>query len=141
MESQPYLVRVYTTYNTLFTDWVDNVNNKKNDFYFSLGFTMNYAIHKITRTKKEKIDVNLDEFNQSDEDEDGIIDLNDKCHQTPKDVKVNHSGCPTDKDKDGVPDYLDKEPNSKYILHVDELGRSLTDSLIYYRLHPKILLK
>ena len=32
---------------------------------------------------------------------------------------------------------LDKEPNSKYILHVDEEGRSLTDSLIYYRTHQE----
>ena len=134
----PYLQgRVYTTYNTLLTDWIDNVSNQKNDFYFSLGFTMNYAIHKIVRVKKEKIDVDLEAFNLLDEDGDGIIDLNDKCHHTPKNVEVDHNGCPTDNDKDGVPDYLDKEPNSKYILHVDEEGRSLTDSLIYYRTHQE----
>ena len=35
----------------------------------------------------------------------------------------------------GVPDHIDLEPKSKNILHVDEFGRELTDSLIYERLH------
>jgi len=34
-----------------------------------------------------------------------------------------------------VPDHLDLEPKSKNILHVDEFGRELTDSLIFERLH------
>ena len=132
----PYLQgRIYGTFNTLFSDEIDNQIEGKNDSYSSLGFTLNYAFHKITRVIKEKIYVDLENFDLTDEDNDGVIDLEDKCHHTPKKVKVDINGCPIDTDKDGVPDYIDIEPNSKYILHVDEQGRSLTDSLIYYRFH------
>ena len=132
----PYIQgRVYATYNTLLSDEIDGVLNNQNDSYASLGFTLNYAFHKITRFKKEKFNIDLEKFNLSDEDGDGVIDLQDECHHTPKKVEVDLKGCPKDSDKDGVPDYLDQEPNSKYILHVDEQGRSLTDSLIYYRTH------
>ena len=130
----PYVQgRVYGTYNTLLSDDIDNIISGSNDSYASLGFTINYAFHKITRVKKERISIDLEKFDLTDEDGDGVIDLEDLCHHTPKKVEVDSKGCPKDKDKDGVPDYLDIEPDSKYILHVDELGRSLTDSIIYYR--------
>ena len=132
----PYIQgRVFATYNALLSDEIDGVLNDQNDSYASLGFTINYAFHKITRLKKEKLNIDLEKFNLSDEDGDGVIDLQDECHHTPKKVEVDLKGCPKDSDKDGVPDYLDQEPNSKYILHVDEQGRSLTDSLIYFRTH------
>jgi hypothetical protein len=132
----PYIQgRIYGTYNLLLSDGIDNQIQGSNDQYASLGFTLNYAFHKITKVVKEKIDIDLEKFDLTDEDGDGVIDLDDKCHHTPKKVKVDSKGCPQDSDKDGVPDYLDVEPKSKYILHVDEQGRSLTDSLIYYRSH------
>tara|TARA_B100001287_G_scaffold117586_1_gene98925 strand:- start:1809 stop:3011 length:1203 start_codon:yes stop_codon:yes gene_type:complete len=132
----PYIQgRIFGTYNVLLSDNIDGQNDGNNDSYASLGFTLNYAFHKITRIKKEKLKIDLKNFDLSDEDKDGVIDLEDKCHHTPKKVKVNINGCPIDSDKDGVPDYIDVQPNSKYILHVDEQGRSLTDSLIYYRTH------
>ena len=132
----PYIQgRIYGTFNTLFSDEIDNEITGKNDSYSSLGFTLNYAFHKITRVIKEKLDIDLENFDLTDEDKDGVIDLEDKCHHTPEKVKVDINGCPLDTDKDGVPDYIDIEPNSIYILHVDEQGRSLTDSLIYYRSH------
>ncbi|MDR2683904.1 MAG: OmpA family protein [Prevotellaceae bacterium] len=37
-------------------------------------------------------------------------DYLDKCPHTPADVAVDESGCPSDKDNDGVPDYLDRCP-------------------------------
>ena len=40
----------------------------------------------------------------------GIIDFNDKCHKTPKNVQVDMFGCPIDSDKDGVPDDRDSCP-------------------------------
>jgi hypothetical protein len=132
----PYIQgRVYGTYNLLLTDEIDNQVQGSNDQYASLGFSLNYAFHKITKIKKEKIDIDLEKFDLNDEDNDGVIDLEDKCHHTPKKVKVDSKGCPQDTDEDGVPDYLDIEPKSKNILHVDEQGRSLTDSLIYFRTH------
>jgi hypothetical protein len=135
-ESRYLQGRIYASYDFIFSDWVDNLNlNNNNDYYLSLGFTFNYAIHHKNKTKKEKLDINWDDFNNTDEDKDGVIDVNDKCHHTGKNIKVDIVGCPLDSDKDGVPDHIDLEPQSKNILHVDEFGRELTDSLIYERLH------
>ena len=130
----PYLQgRVYGTYNHLFTDWIDNISAGNNDYYLSFGFTMNYVIHKLHFEKKEKIDLDIETFNRSDEDNDGIIDIIDECPHTPKSIKVDLIGCPIDTDKDGVPDHIDKEPNSTNYKYVDEMGRGVTDSLLLNR--------
>ena len=130
----PYLQgRVYGAYNHLFTDWIDNISSGNNDYYLSLGFTMNYVIHKLHFEKKEKIDLDIEAFNNSDEDNDGIIDIIDECPHTPKSIKVDLMGCPIDTDKDGVPDHIDKEPNSKNFKYVDEFGKGITDSLLFNR--------
>jgi len=57
-----------------------------------------------------------------DADEDGVPDLIDKCPNTPKGVKVDAIGCPLDSDGDGVPDYLDKCPNTPFGTKVDATG-------------------
>ena len=130
----PYLQgRVYGKYNHLFTDWIDNISSGNDDYYLSFGFTMNYVIHKLHFEKKEKIDVDIESFNRSDEDNDGIIDIIDECPHTPKSIKVDLIGCPIDTDKDGVPDHIDKEPNSTNYKYVDEMGRGITDSLLFNR--------
>ena len=135
----PYLQgRVYGTYNHLFTDWIDNISSGNNDYYLSLGFTMNYVIHKLHIEKKEKIDFDIEAFNKSDEDNDGIIDIIDECPHTPKSIKVDLMGCPIDTDKDGVPDHIDQEPNSKNYKYVDEMGRGITDSLLFNRSQNKL---
>jgi hypothetical protein len=43
-----------------------------------------------------------------DTDQDGILDANDKCPETPKGISVDYCGCPSDTDGDGVPDYKDQ---------------------------------
>tara|TARA_B100000614_G_scaffold242280_1_gene244130 strand:+ start:430 stop:1713 length:1284 start_codon:yes stop_codon:yes gene_type:complete len=130
----PYLQgRVYGTYNHLFTDWIDNISFGNNDYYLSFGFTMNYVIHKLHFEKNEEIDLDIETFNRSDEDNDGIIDIVDECPHTPKSIKVDLMGCPIDTDKDGVPDHIDKEPNSTNYKYVDEMGRGVTDSLLLNR--------
>ena len=135
----PYLQgRVYGTYNHLFTDWIDNIASGNNDYYLSLGFTMNYVIHKLHIEKKEKIDFDIEAFNNSDEDNDGIIDIIDECPHTPKSIKVDLMGCPIDTDKDGVPDHIDQESNSKNYKYVDEMGRGITDSLLFNRSQNKL---
>ncbi len=48
-----------------------------------------------------------------DKDGDGVQDAVDKCPDTPKGVKVDDVGCPTDSDGDGVPDNADRCPTSK----------------------------
>jgi OOP family OmpA-OmpF porin len=47
-----------------------------------------------------------------DSDNDGVPDSMDKCPDTPKGASVDAAGCPRDSDGDGVPDYLDKCPNT-----------------------------
>ncbi|MBP5456797.1 MAG: OmpA family protein [Paludibacteraceae bacterium] len=61
-------------------------------------------------------------FKPSDKDKDGVIDKLDKCENTPEGVKVDENGCPVDSDKDGVADYLDKCPNTPEGVQVDENG-------------------
>jgi len=48
----------------------------------------------------------------NDSDGDGVPDNLDKCPNTPKGVAVYSDGCPLDLDGDGVPDYLDKCPGT-----------------------------
>jgi len=57
-----------------------------------------------------------------DSDGDGVPDRIDKCPETPKGVVVDELGCPVDSDNDGVPDYLDKCPDTKINAKVDHNG-------------------
>lgn len=57
-----------------------------------------------------------------DSDKDGVPDDMDKCPDTPAGVAVDKDGCPLDSDKDGVPDYLDKCPNTPIGESVDKDG-------------------
>lgn len=57
-----------------------------------------------------------------DRDGDGVPDSVDKCPNTPKGVSVDSSGCPVDSDNDGVPDYLDKCPDTPKGTKVDKDG-------------------
>ena len=57
-----------------------------------------------------------------DSDNDGVPDNLDKCPNTPAGVKVDKNGCPIDSDHDGVPDYLDKCPNTPVGIAVDDKG-------------------
>jgi len=62
-----------------------------------------------------------------DSDGDGVPDNLDKCPNTPKGIKVDKNGCAIDSDGDGVPDYLDKCPNTPRGVKVDKNGCA-TDS-------------
>ncbi|MDR3653739.1 MAG: thrombospondin type 3 repeat-containing protein [Paludibacter sp.] len=57
-----------------------------------------------------------------DADGDGVPDKLDKCPNTPKGVKVDAFGCPVDTDGDGVADYQDKCPNTPAGVKVDANG-------------------
>jgi len=57
-----------------------------------------------------------------DSDGDGVPNHLDKCPDTPSGVKVDAVGCPLDSDGDGVPDYLDKCPNTPKGVGVDAVG-------------------
>ena len=57
-----------------------------------------------------------------DSDHDGVPDKLDKCPDTPKGVAVDALGCPIDTDGDGVADYLDKCPDTPAGAKVDAMG-------------------
>jgi OOP family OmpA-OmpF porin len=57
-----------------------------------------------------------------DSDGDGVPDNLDKCPNTLKGMKVDKNGCPIDSDGDGVPDNLDKCPNTLKGMKVDKNG-------------------
>ncbi len=62
-----------------------------------------------------------------DTDEDGVLDMEDKCPNTKKGESVDKFGClvKKDTDKDGVPDDDDKCPNTRDGLAVDYRGCEL----------------
>jgi OOP family OmpA-OmpF porin len=63
-----------------------------------------------------------DVFLWPDGDGDGVPDHIDRCPDTPRGVEVDAVGCPVDSDGDGVPDYLDKCPGTPRDVEVDASG-------------------
>ena len=57
-----------------------------------------------------------------DADEDGVLDANDNCAETPAGAPVDTMGCPLDGDNDGVIDYFDRCPDSDMTLKMDDQG-------------------
>lgn len=62
-----------------------------------------------------------------DSDGDGVPDRIDKCPNTPRGTPVDSSGCPLDSDSDGVPNFRDKCPNTPKGAKVDVNGCSIDD--------------
>jgi len=73
----------------------------------------------------------------ADADGDGVRDRKDECPGTPKGVSVYLTGCPTDRDGDGVADYLDAELFSPATAQVDLHGSVHTASEWEQLLAPK----
>ena len=59
-----------------------------------------------------------------DSDNDGVLDKDDKCPNTPRGHSVDKDGCTllNDADNDGVPDNLDQCPNTAPGIKVDKRG-------------------
>lgn len=124
------------------TDYIDGVTNKslgtrsgtrqKDNFVYT-SFALQYD---LVVKRKSKIDTLPDDYydnidwlaiDKDDYDGDGVRDWDDKCHGTPKDVKVDAFGCPFDDDNDGVPNYADQELESPKDFEVNKDGVALTD--------------
>lgn len=124
------------------TDFVDGISNKsigtragtkqKDNFVYS-SFSLQYD---LVIKQKEKGDTLPDGYydgidvlalDNGDYDEDGVNDFIDKCHGTPKTVKVDALGCPFDDDNDGVPNFEDDELQTPAAMTVNSRGVSLDD--------------
>jgi outer membrane protein OmpA-like peptidoglycan-associated protein/regulator of replication initiation timing len=57
-----------------------------------------------------------------DDDQDKVVNLSDKCPNTPEGTYVNAQGCSADMDKDGITDDLDKCAFTKTGIPVNEKG-------------------
>ncbi|MBD2858203.1 OmpA family protein [Spongiibacter sp. KMU-158] len=60
-----------------------------------------------------------------DDDGDGVPDRLDRCPNTPRGTPVDSHGCPLDKDADGVPDFRDQCPDTPAGAKVNADGCSL----------------
>jgi OOP family OmpA-OmpF porin len=74
-----------------------------------------------------------------DSDGDGVPDDLDKCPDTPKGCIVDKDGCPVDSDNDGVCDGLDKCPDTPKGVPVDETGCPSVEKLKLENVHFRIL--
>ncbi len=124
------------------TDYIDGITNnslgtrsgtKQKDNFVYTSFALQYD---LVLKKKSKGDTLPDDYydnidwlaiDNGDFDEDGIKDWDDKCHGTPKGVKVDAGGCPLDDDNDGVPNHADDELTSPAGFEVNTSGVALTD--------------
>ncbi len=111
----------------------DELSNADN--FLTANFNIAYDIF-TTNNKQSSYtdesfysDVNFNSLENEDSDGDNIIDFDDLCPYTPKNVKVDENGCPIDTDLDGIPDYIDKEKNTFPGNIVDQNGVTLSDEL------------
>ncbi len=88
--------------------YLHGLDDSTNDFIVSIGLSVDLTGGGATTP--------------NDADDDGVIDDNDQCPDTPAGVAVDAAGCPLDTDQDGVANYLDKCPNTAAGVQVDESG-------------------
>lgn len=118
------------TYYLTFTDWIDNYKSGKNDNYIYTNFSIQYNFAKNKNKNVTEAPLDFSAIDNLDSDGDGIKDSDDHCQSTPNGVNVDIYGCPIDTDEDGIPDYLDIEPQTKKGAIVNEKGETLTKKMI-----------
>lgn len=136
--SQRVFLSVGTELHYTFTDYLDNVayegtyhaGEKGNDMYLFSNATLHFDMFSDPTTRTVDLlfaDIELDPILFDDEDGDFIFDVMDRCPGTPYGVVVDSVGCPFDLDADGVPDYMDKEPESAAGAWVDDEGVTIEE--------------
>ena len=133
--------RAAMTYHFTMTDLLDGVDQSSGAFvgdakmddllYTSVSISYNFSKHdKFDDAMDDFIDIDM----MADEDEDGVIDWEDLCLNTPMGAEVDDKGCPLDGDKDGVWNYGDDELDSAPGAQVDSSGVTITsaDANLFY---------
>ncbi len=128
------MFRVGSSFHLALSDVMDHVakennigpeDNGRNDHFLYTYATMHldlFSSRKTLTVQRLFADVEFDRTLMGDEDTDGYFDGWDECPGTPFGVETDTLGCPLDDDYDGVPNYLDDEPHSRYGAFVDERG-------------------
>jgi len=124
------------------TDYVDGITKnslgtrsgtKQKDNFVYTSFALQYDLVLKKKSKGDTLpdgyfdNVDWLAIDNDDYDGDGVRDWDDKCHGTPKGVKVDANGCPFDDDSDGVANHEDDELASPQGIEVNMKGVALTD--------------
>lgn len=126
------------SYHYAITDKLDNVafegtsiqGAKGNDSYLYSHLSVHFDLFSDPTTRTVDLmyaDVEFDPLFFDDEDGDFVLDVADHCPGTPFGIAVDTLGCPLDGDQDGIPDYLDREPESAPGVWVDENGVTVSE--------------
>ena len=129
-------VNIGTAYHYTNTDFIDNIENGSSDKYFVNSANLVYDLHcynceenYIPKVHDDYLAVDFKQLDKEDEDNDGVVDIDDFCIGTPRGVEVDAVGCPIDSDNDNVADYQDKEANTPKGAVVNSQGIQLTDKM------------
>jgi len=120
--SDRLMLRIGNSFCYTFSDAIDHVSHENTsgrigksgyDFYnysyVSLHLDL-FSSAKTLRIERLFREMEVDPMFFGDEDNDGWMDGWDDCPGTPLGVTTDSTGCPVDSDKDGIYDYLDKQP-------------------------------
>lgn len=151
--SKRITMKIGASYHIALSDLVDDISksgtsdnrkgNSNGDNFLYSYITFNFDIFSAD---KEILDTTLfkdfmfESIDLADEDNDSILDWDDKCVGTPEGVKVDAKGCPLDDDDDGIPNYRDEEINSANAFTVKLNGVTYTeDELIAFSTPPEAI--
>ena len=139
-------LRAATSFNFAFTDLIDDLSAKskkteykgkrKNSMFNFTYLALNFDLFSDPEFKELVFNFiefeDFDFFITEDTDGDEVTDWWDLCPDTPYGMGIVvdlDDGCPIDSDGDGIPDYLDHEPNSRPGAIVDENGVEITEEM------------
>lgn len=133
--SERLVMRMGHSFHYTFTDNIDNISskattgikgNKLNDMFGHTFVSFHFDIFTSDKTITiQKMFADVEGFDYAlleDNDNDGHVDIDDKCLNHPAGLDVDSVGCPFDDDKDGIPNYADKELNTRLKAMVDNNG-------------------
>jgi hypothetical protein len=144
--SDRMMIRLGNSFCYTFSDVIDHVSskntsgrigNKGNDMFNYSYISFHLDLFSSAKTLKiERLfrDMEFDPMLFGDEDNDGWMDGWDQCPGTPLGVATDSTGCPIDTDKDGVYDYLDKEPSTRAGAWVNDDGVEITEDALIAKL-------
>jgi len=136
------MLRLGNSFCYVFSDVIDHVSskntsgrigNKGNDMFNFTYLSFHLDLFSSAKTLKvERLfrEMEFDPMLFGDEDNDGWMDGWDQCPGTPLGVVTDSTGCPVDTDRDGIYDYLDKEPSTRPGAWVNDDGVEISEDAL-----------